>query len=102
MSLALLTVTIAQLLDLTTFVRMVQLHGPGAEANPLVAHLLVGLGLPFVAVAKVAALSLVVAVVVLLAGRGDPPRHARLVAVVVAAAILAGLIGGWSNAVILV
>jgi hypothetical protein len=97
MPLALLTMTIAQLFDLGTFVRMVQGHGSGAEANPLVHELLVGFGLPFVAVAKIAALSLVVAIVVVLAGR-TATGHARLVALVVALAIVGGLLGGLSNA----
>jgi hypothetical protein len=95
---AVLAVTLAQLLDLGTFVRMVHLHGPGAEANPLIAHLLLGEGLPFVAVAKLAGLALVVASIVVLAGRPDRPRFPRLAAVVAAAAILAGLVGGWTNA----
>ena len=101
MVLALLTITVAQMLDLGTFVRMVGERGSAAEANPIVAQLLVGMGLPFVAVAKVAALSVVVAVVVVLAGRPDAPGHRRLAAVVVAAAVLAGLVGGWTNALVL-
>ena len=94
---AVLAVTVAQLLDLGTFVRMVWLHGPSAEANPLVAHLLLGQGLPFVAVAKVAGLALIVASIVVLAGRPDRPRFPRLAAFVAVAAILAGLVGGWTN-----
>ena len=103
MPLALLTLTIAQLFDLGTFVRMVEWHGSAAEANPLVHGLLVAFGLPFVAVVKVAALSLVVAVIAVLAGRaaagaGRPAGAARLIGVVVAVAIIAGLVGGFSNA----
>ena len=99
MSLALVVVTAAQLLDLGTFVRMIGLHGPTAEANPLVAGLLVGHGVAFVAVAKIAGLALVVATIVVLAGRdGAPLRHGRLAAMVAVAAIVAGLVGGWTNA----
>jgi hypothetical protein len=103
MPLALLTMITAQLFDLGTFVRMVEWHGSAAEANPLVHGLLIGFGLPFVAVVKVAALSLVVAIVAVLAGRaaagaGRPAGAARLIGVVVAVAIVAGLLGGFSNA----
>jgi hypothetical protein len=97
MPLAMLTLTIAQLFDLGTFVRMIEWHGSGAEVNPLVHGLLVGFGLPFVAVVKVAALSLVAAVVAVLAGRASS-RQVRLAAIVVAIAIVGGLVGGWSNA----
>ena len=97
-SLALVVVTVAQLLDLGTFVRMIGLHGAAAEANPVVAHLLLGQGLPFVAVTKIAALAVVVAVVVVLGGRDGRVGHPRLAAVVVLAAIAAGIVGGWTNA----
>jgi hypothetical protein len=101
MTLALLTVTVAQILDLGTFVRMVAVRGAGAEANPLVSGLIDGLGIPFVAVAKVAMLSLVVAVLVVLAGTVDRPGHRRLVATVASIAVVAGLVGGWTNALAL-
>jgi hypothetical protein len=97
-SLAVVVVTVAQLLDLGTFVRMIEVHGAAAEANPLVAHLLVGQGLPFVAAAKVSMLAVVVAILVVLAGRGDQLRSPRLVALIAFAAIGAGLVGGWTNA----
>jgi hypothetical protein len=98
MSLVVVVVTLAQLLDLGTFIRMIGLHGVAAEANPVVAHLLVGEGLPFVAVAKIAALALVVASLVVLAGRGDRLGYPRLVALIAFVAIAAGLLGGWTNA----
>jgi hypothetical protein len=104
MALAMLTLTIAQLFDLGTFVRMVGRHGPAAETNPIVHGLLNDFGLPFVVVAKIVVLSLVVAVIGVLAGRaalGHPPMaiaHRRLVGAVFAVAIAAGLIGGLSNA----
>ena len=96
--LAILVVTAAQILDLGTFVRMVERHGPASEANPLVAHLLAGEGLPFVVIAKIAALALIVAVITVLTGRGDRVAHPRLAAAVAVAAIVAGLVGGWTNA----
>ncbi len=101
MALALLTLTVAQLFDLGTFVRMVAGHGAAAEANPLVRFLLTGYGLPLLAVAKVAALALVVAVIAVLARDGDPSSARRSVAFLFAVAILAGLVGGWSNAAVL-
>jgi len=97
MALALLTLTIAQLFDLGTFIRMVNVHGSAAEANPVVQVLLADFGLRFVVVAKIAALSLVVAVVGVLAGRASV-GHPRTVAGVITVAIVAGLIGGVSNA----
>jgi VIT1/CCC1 family predicted Fe2+/Mn2+ transporter len=97
MALALLTLTIAQLFDLGTFVRMIERYGSASEVNPFVHFLLSDYGLPFVVVAKIAALSLVVAVIGVLAGRAAP-EHPRLVGTVFAVAILAGLVGGWSNA----
>jgi len=101
MILAIVTVTVAQLLDLATFVRMVTIHGPVVEANPIVRSVLLEDGLPAVIVAKLAALSLVVAVVAALAGRSGAVEHRRLVAAVVAIAIVAGLVGGWSNTLVL-
>ncbi len=101
MVLAIITLTVAQLLDLGTFVRMIAGHGAAAEANPLVRYILTGYGLPMLVVAKLAVLSLVVAVVAQLAGRAAQPEHRRLVAAVLAAAIVAGIVGGWSNAAVM-
>ncbi len=98
MTLAILVVTAAQVLDLGTFIRMIERHGPTSEANPLVAQLLLGEGLPFVAIAKIAGLALIVAVIVLLGGRRDGAGHPRLAAAVTLAAIVAGLVGGLTNA----
>jgi hypothetical protein len=103
MTAAVITLTVAQLLDLGTFVRMVGRHGIDIEANPLVSHLVSEFGLPFVAVAKIAALSVVVAVIVVLTEiRPDRPDHPRLARVVVAVAVIAGIVGGWTNAATLI
>jgi hypothetical protein len=102
MSLVVLTVTVAQLLDLGTFARMINLHGAAAEANPLVAGLLADHGLPFAAVAKLAALSVIVAVIVVLGERVDRPGHPRIARTVAGLAVLGGLIGGLTNAFVLV
>jgi hypothetical protein len=97
MALALLTLTSAQLFDLGTFIRMVEEYGSAVEANPIVHFLLTDFGLPFVVVAKIVALSLVVAVIGVLTGRAAT-GNVRLTATVFAIAIVAGLIGGCSNA----
>jgi hypothetical protein len=98
---AVLAVTAAQLVDLATFAGMVSAHGPAVEANPLVAWLLIDRGLQFVAVTKIAGLSVVVAIIVVLAGRETRPHHRRLAISIAALAILAGLVGGWTNVAVI-
>lgn len=102
MALAVLVVTAAQMLDLSTFIRMVTLNGSIAEANPLVRQILTAVGLPHVAVLKLVALSLVVAIIAVLASRSDRPSHTRLAGLVAAVAIVAGIVGGWTNAISIV
>jgi len=102
MGLAIVAVTAAQLLDLATFTRMVSVHGPRVEANPLVVFLLTDMGLPFVAVAKIAALSVIVAIIVVLAGRDGRERYPRVATTVASVATIAGLIGGLTNAIVIV
>jgi uncharacterized protein (DUF697 family) len=101
MALALITATVAQMLDLGTFVRMIAIHGPIAEGNPLVAGMLDQMGLPFVAVTKLVALSLVVAIVAVLWGRDDHRRYPRLAAAILGCAIAAGVFGAWTNATVI-
>jgi hypothetical protein len=90
----------AQLFDYGTFTLMVDRHGIGAEANPLVASGFAVYGLPLVAISKLALVVLVGAIIVLL-GRGGPGRAAtpRLAGLVAVLAVGAGLIGGLSNIV---
>jgi hypothetical protein len=102
MPLAVLVVTFAQLLDLGTFAAMIDVHGIASEANPFVSHMLLNQGLPFAAVAKLAALSLVVAVIVVLGDRRDRAGHPRLARTIAGLAVLAGIIGGLTNALVLV
>ena len=102
MTAAVVTLTVAQLLDLGTFIRMVDRHGIAAEANPLVSHIVGQLGLPYITVAKVTALSLVVAVTVILTEAPSRRGHPRLARLVVAVAVIAGIIGGWTNAATLI
>ena len=102
MALAVVAATFAQLLDLATFARMVTIHGPAAEANPLVASLLADHGLPFVAVTKLAGLSVIVGVIAVLAAREGAKGHPRLALAIAAAAVAAGLFGGWTNVVVII
>ena len=94
----LLAMVAAQLFDLGTFVTMVRRLGPAAEANPVVAALLAEGGMGAVLLAKLALVVLVGATTVVLAAKGDG-RARRAGAVLVACAILAGVVGGWTNAV---
>jgi hypothetical protein len=91
------TIGVAQLFDFGTFTVMVRLHGATAELNPLVASGLEVVGLLGLALAKAALVLLLVSIVVLLRhGRGG--AHPRLADSIAALAILAGLVGGASNA----
>ena len=95
---AVLTMTVAQLLDLATFAEMVRRVGPRAEANPLVAAMFDIGGMPAVAIAKVALTAVVAGVVAWLAGQPSSRLATALVGVVIAAGIAAGIIGGATNA----
>ena len=102
MAFAVVAATFAQLLDLATFARMVTVHGPRSEANPLVASLLVDHGLPFVAVTKIAALSLIVGIIAVLVAHEGRSGHPRLALGIAVAAVAAGLLGGWTNVAVIV
>lgn len=94
---AVVTMSVAQLLDLATFDLMVRQLGVRAEANPLVGALFAAYGLRVVAIAKVALLALVTSVVAVLAAA--PPRRAQiaLIGIILGVAIVAGVVGGASN-----
>jgi hypothetical protein len=93
---AVLTMAVAQLFDLATFVEMVRRIGPTAEANPVVTLAYDADGLPMVAVLKIVLVAFASAsVAVLRAGIAHP----RLAAGVVVMGILFGVLGGLSNAV---
>ena len=95
---AVLTMSVAQLLDLATFDLMIRRVGLAAEANPLVATMYAAHGLPVVAIAKVALVALVAAIAAVLARAPAPALIARVALVaVLASAIAAGLVGGASN-----
>lgn len=95
---ALLTMAIAQLFDLATFVTMVRRFGPTAEANPIVATVLGTGGVEAVIVAKVALVVLVAAVTIALVSHRDRAM-VRAAKILLGCAIAAGVFGGWTNAV---
>ena len=72
----LVTLAIAQAFDFATFSVMIGAHGVGAEANPLVKSLFLNLGTPAVVVAKIALVTLIGALVVAAALRGGQGRWA--------------------------
>jgi hypothetical protein len=94
---AVVTMSVAQLLDLATFDVMVRQLGVRAEANPLVGALFGAYGLRFVAIAKVALLALVTAVVAVLAAMPVRRTRVAMIGIVLAVAIVAGVVGGASN-----
>jgi len=89
---ALVAVATAQLADLTTFLGMVGLHGIGAEANPLVAHVARTAGLDVLVVAKVGLIGFVALTFAIVAKVRE-----RLAASVVTIATVSGLVGAASN-----
>ena len=88
----------AQLFDLATFVTMVGRLGPGAEVNPVVAAMLGAGGMTEVVLAKLALVVFVGATTVVLMKTGGRRVH-RAGAVLLACAIVAGVFGGWTNAI---
>jgi len=101
MFLPVLTMAVAQFFDFGTFIVMVRRHGPGAEANPLVADILQGFGVPGIAIAKIALVVLVAATAVILARAPEPGRRRSIAALVLGVGIVAGLVGGCTNALTL-
>ena len=96
----LVTMAVAQFFDFGTFVVMIQRRGHGAEANPLVAGILDGLGIPGIVIAK-AALIVLVAATALVVMRGGAAGRRRIAAIVLGLGIVAGLVGGCTNALTL-
>lgn len=90
----------AQLFDFATFTIMVERHGIRAELNPLVAAGYEAGGLPILLLAKLALVILVGATIVILGRRASaihlPSRTAGVVTVI---AVVAGLVGGFSNSI---
>src|SRR4051794_41587877 len=64
-----LAVATAQTSDLVTFLAMMSVHGPAAEANPLVGQAYIAFGVPAVVLFKVALIAFVVATFAIVARR---------------------------------
>jgi hypothetical protein len=95
---ALATLTLAQAVDLATFLVMVARHGPGAEANPIVRGVYESLGTSGVAAAKFALVLLIANLYIAAWGRGRRGIWAVSGGLPIALAITAGIIGGITNA----
>jgi hypothetical protein len=96
----LMTMVAAQLFDLSTFLARLRRVGPAAESNPFVADALTNHGLPVLVIGKLITMAFVAALTVVLV-RSQQPSRARVAALVVAISIVAGLVGGGSNALVL-
>jgi hypothetical protein len=96
----LMTMVAAQLFDLSTFLAMLRRVGPAAESNPFVIDAMMNHGVPILVIAKLVTMGFVAALTVVLV-RTQRPSRARVAALVVAISIVAGLIGGGSNALVL-
>jgi hypothetical protein len=95
------TLAIAQAFDFATFSVMVRAHGVSAEANPLVQSLFLSLGTPAVAFAKIALVVLIVALGIAAAVRGGKGAWSIIGGMPMALGIAAGLIGGITNAAVI-
>jgi hypothetical protein len=96
----LMTMVAAQLFDLSTFLAMLRRIGPAAESNPFVVTAMTDHGVPILVIAKLVTMGFVAALTIVLV-RTQRPSSARIAALVVAISIVAGLIGGGSNALVL-
>ena len=99
--LRLATLSLAQAFDLATFMVMVARHGSTAEANPIVNNLFDVYGMPAVIVGKVALVVLVGALCLMSYSRGGAGVWRMVGGLPLALAISAGLIGGITNAAVL-
>jgi hypothetical protein len=93
-----MTLFLAQTLDLATFSVMVARHGVGAEANPIVVDLFDSFGMPAVVIVKLVLITLVAALALAASGKGSRRLWAMVGGLPLAVAIAAGLIGGITNA----
>ena len=91
------TLALAQAFDFATFDTMVGVRGPSAEANPLIEGIFLALGTPAVVLAKVALVTLIVALGIAAAVRGRQGVWAVVGGVPLAVGIAAGLVGGITN-----
>src|SRR3982750_3602063 len=99
--LRLATLFLAQALDLATFSVMVARHGAAAEGNPLVSNLFDTFGFPAVAFAKLALIVMIGALCIAASSRGSRGIWSMVGGLPLALAIAAGIIGGITNAAVL-
>ena len=97
-TLSLVTMAAAQFFDLATFAAMIQRVGPHAEVNPIVQSMMGSLGVTPVMISKALLVIAVGVVAIILTNHGDKTAHRWVARSVVTVAILAGLLGGLSNA----
>lgn len=95
------TLFAAQMFDFATFNAMVGSKGVAAEANPLVQGLFLNFGTPAVVIAKILLISLIMALGVAAAVRGGEGRWGAVGGMPLAIGIAAGLIGGITNAAVI-
>ena len=96
-----MTLAIAQAFDFATFFVMVRIHGVAAEANPLVQRMFLALGTPAIALSKIALVTLIIALGLMAAVRGGKGRWSVVGGMPLALGIAAGLIGGITNAAVI-
>jgi hypothetical protein len=99
--LRLATLLLAQAFDLVTFSVMVGRHGSMAEANPIVNNLFDVYGMSAVIFGKVALIVLIGSLGVMASSRGGSGVWRVVGGLPLALAIAAGLIGGITNAAVL-
>ena len=99
--LRLMTLALAQTLDLVTFLLMIERHGLEAEANPFVSDLFLTHGLQAVIVAKFALIIAIGALSVAAFAKDRVGAWRIIGGVPLALAITAGLVGGITNAAVL-
>jgi hypothetical protein len=93
-----MTLFLAQTLDLATFSVMVARHGAGAEANPIVSDLFDSFGMPAVVIVKLVLITVVSCLALGASGHGNRRLWAMVGGLPLAVAIAAGIIGGITNA----
>jgi hypothetical protein len=95
--LRLVTLALAQALDLATFSLMVARHGGMAEANPIVGSMFESFGMSAAVLAKLALVVLIGALSVAASARGNRGVWSMVGGLPLALAITAGLIGAITN-----
>ena len=96
-----MTLAIAQAFDFATFSLMINMYGATSEANPLVQRMFLALGTPAIAFSKIALVTLIVSLAIAAAARGGKGRWSVIGGLPLALGITVGLIGGITNAAVI-